>query len=230
MSSSSLMAALAATLLTVAAYALALWAYKRSGWKLLLPVLTGTAAVVDLLLALDIPYHAYREGSAPIAWLAGPATVALAVPLRHQWTRLKGIWWPVIGALMVGSVTAVVSAVGIAWLFGADLSLIMSLAPKSATMPVAMPGAESMGGMAPLSAVAAALTGISAAVLCSGLFSLLSIRSDVARGFALGAAAHAIGTARAFEISETAVGFAALAMGLNAIATSILVPLIGSAL
>ena len=221
---------LAMTLLTVAAYGLALWVYRRSGWKLLLPVLTGAAAMVALLLALGIPYGEYREGSKLLSWLAGPATVALAVPLHRQWARLRGIWWPVIGALMVGSLTAVVSAVGIAWLFGADLSLMMSLAPKSATMPVAMPVAESMGGMVSLSAVAVALTGIAAAVLSGGLFGLLSVHSDVVRGFALGAAAHAIGTARAFEISETAVGFAALAMGLNAIATSILVPLIGSLL
>jgi putative effector of murein hydrolase len=119
---------------------------------------------------------------------------------------------------------------GIAWLLGGDWSLMMSLAPKSATMPVAMPVAESMGGSAPISAVAVALTGISAAVLAGGLLSLLKIRHDVVRGFALGASAHAIGTAQAFQISEAAVGFAALAMGLNAIATSVLVPLIGGLL
>ncbi len=217
---------LAATLLTGAAYALALWAYRRSGWSLLLPVLTGAATVVAVLLATDIPYRVYREGAGLLSWLAGPATVALALPLYRQWRRLRGIWWPVIGALLAGSVTAVVSAIAIAWLLGGDWPMMMSLAPKSATMPVAMPVAERMGGAASLSAVAVALTGIAAAVLSGGLFSLLDIRSDMARGFALGAAAHAIGTARAFQLSETAVGFAALAMGLNAIATSILVPLI----
>ena len=220
----------AATLLTVAAYSLALWAWRRSGWGLLLPVLTGAATVVAVLTALDIPYARYREGSALLSWLAGPATVALALPLYRQWSRLRGIWWPVMGALLAGSVTAVVTAIGIAWLLGADLSMMMSLAPKSATMPVAMPVAERMGGSVPLSAVAVALTGIAAAVLSSGLFGLLKIRSDMVRGFALGAAAHAIGTARAFQISEAAVGFSALAMGLNAIATSILVPLVAALL
>ena len=75
-----------------------------------------------------------------------------------------------------------------------------------------------------------ALTGIAAAVLASGLFSLLGVRSEMVRGFALGAAAHAIGTARALQIGETAMGSAALAMGLNAIATSVLVPLIAELL
>ena len=227
---SAFMATLAATPLTVAAYAMALWAYRRSGYGLLLPVLTGASTVVAILLIMDIPYGAYRDGTRPLSWLAGPATVALALPLYRQWDRLRGIWWPVMGALLAGSVMAVVSAIGIAWLLGADWSLMMSLAPKSATMPVAMPIAESMGGMAPLSAVAVALTGIAAVVLSGGLFGLLAIRSDVVRGFALGAAAHAIGTARAFQMSEVAVGFSALAMGLNAIATSILVPLVGGLL
>lgn len=217
---------LGATLLTVGAYALALWAYRRSGWGLLLPVLTGAAVVVAVLLMLDVSYEAYRKGAWLLSWLAGPATVALALPLYRQWGRLRGIWWPVMGALLAGSVTAVVSALGIAWLLGADWVMLMSLAPKSATMPVAMPVAERMGGTAPLSAVAVALTGIAAAVLAGGLFALLGIRSDMVRGFALGEAAHAIGTARAFQISETAIGFAALAMGLNALATSLLVPLI----
>ncbi|GAO23507.1 LrgB family protein [Alicycliphilus sp. B1] len=168
----------------------------------------------------------YREGTGLLSWLAGPATVALAFPLYRQWGRLRGIWWPVMGALLAGSVTAVVSAIGIAWLLDADWPLMMSLAPKSATMPVAMPVAESTGGAASLSAVAVALTGIAAAVLSGGLFGLLGVRSGMVRGFALGAAAHAIGTARAFQIGETAIGFAALAMSLNAIATSLLVPLI----
>ncbi|ADU99883.1 LrgB family protein [Alicycliphilus denitrificans] len=218
--------ALAATLLTVAAYAVALWAYQRSGWGLLLPVLTGAATVVALLVAMGVPYGVYREGTGLLSWLAGPATVALAFPLYRQWGRLRGIWWPVMGALLAGSVTAVVSAIGIAWLLDADWPLMMSLAPKSATMPVAMPVAESTGGAASLSAVAVALTGIAAAVLSGGLFGLLGVRSGMVRGFALGAAAHAIGTARAFQIGETAIGFAALAMSLNAIATSLLVPLI----
>lgn len=216
----------AALLLTVAAYALALWAYRRSGWSLLLPVLTGSAVVVAVLSGAGVPYDTYRDDAKLLSWLAGPATVALALPLYRQRGRLQGIWWPVMGALLAGSLTAVVSAIGIAWLLGADWVLMMSLAPKSATMPAAMPVAESMGGSPSISAVAVALTGISAAVLSGGILGLLNIRDDMVRGFALGASAHAIGTAQAFQISEAAVGFAALAMGLNAIATSVLVPLI----
>lgn len=179
------------------------------------------------LLLLDVPYIAYKDWTGPISWLAGPATVALALPLHRQLARLRGIWWPVVGALLAGSLTAILSAIAIAWLLGADASMLISLAPKSATMPVAIPLAERMGGSGPLSAVSVALTGISAAMLSGGLLSVLSVRSDIVRGFALGVSGHAIGTARAFQISDDAMGFAALGMGLNAIATSILVPLVG---
>lgn len=227
MTDSATLISVAHTSLTVVAYILALWAYRRSGWGLLLPVLTGAATVAVVLVVTNTPYGTYREGASLLSWLAGPATVALAfspVPPMGPLAASGGL--SPRRAAGGAPATAVVSAIVIAWLLGGDWALMMSLAPKSATMPVAMPVAERMGGAAPLSAVAVALTGIAAAVLASGLFSLLGVRSEMVRGFALGAAAHAIGTARAFQIGETAMGSAALAMGLNAIATSVLVPLI----
>lgn len=216
-----------AVALTVVAYAVALWAWRRSGWSLLLPVLIGAALVAAVLVATGIPYRSYAQGAWPLTWLAGPATVALAVPLHRHWGRLKGLWLPITGALLVGSLTAVASAVAIAWLLGGDVVLQMSLAPKSATMPVAMPVAARLGGEAALSAVAVALTGISGAVMATGLFRLLKFRDEALQGFVLGTAAHAIGTARAFQISDSAVAFAALGIGMNAIATGVLVPLLG---
>ena len=220
-------ASLAAVALTGLAYGLALLAYRRSGSSLLLPVLTGAALVAAVLLVWRIPYEAYAGGARPLSWLAGPATVALAVPLHRHWARLKGLWWPITAALLVGSITAVTSAIAIAWLLGGDLALQMSLAPKSATMPVAMPVASRLGGQASLSAVAVALTGIAGAVLAGALFRLLRLRDEAVQGFALGTAAHAIGTARAVQISDGAVAFAALGMGMNAIVTGLLVPLLG---
>lgn len=218
---------MAAVALTLLAYGAALVAYRRSGASLLLPVLTGAALVASVLLVWRLPYEAYASGARPLTWLAGPATVALAVPLHRHWARLRGLWWPIIGALLAGSVTAVASAIAIAWLLGGDGVLQMSLAPKSATMPVAMPVASRLGGQASLSAVAVALTGIAGAVLAGALFRALRLNDEAIQGFALGTAAHAIGTARAVQISDAAVAFAALGMGMNAIVTGLLVPLLG---
>lgn len=213
--------------LTFAAYLGALALYRRCGsHPLLLPVLTGTAVVVAVLMASGTDYARYAEGVRPLSLLIGPATVALAVPLMRQWGRLRAIWLPLLIALFVGGSVAIVSAVGIAWALGGSWQTLASLAPKSATMPMAMPVAERMGGLASLAAVAVAITGIVGAIAAGPVMRLLRVHDPVVRGFASGLAAHAIGMAREMQISPTAGAFAALAMGLNGILTTVLVPLI----
>ncbi|RYF79747.1 MAG: LrgB family protein [Comamonadaceae bacterium] len=213
--------------LTFAAYLGALALYRRCGsHPLLLPVLTGTAVVVAVLMASGTDYARYAEGVRPLSLLIGPATVALAVPLMRQWGRLRAIWLPLLIALFVGGSVAIVSAVGIAWALGGSWQTLASLAPKSATMPMAMPVAERMGGLASLAAVAVAITGIVGAIAAGPVMRLLRVHDPVVRGFASGLAAHAIGMAREMPLSPTAGAFAALAMGLNGILTTVLVPLI----
>lgn len=213
--------------LTVAAYAASLWLYRRGGLHpLLLPVLVGTSLVVGVLLATGTPYATYYDSARTIYWLVGPATVALAVPLYGQLERLRRMWLPLSIALAAGSLTAIVSALGLAWLLGGSRDSLLALAPKSATMPIAMAVAEQAGGARSLAAVAVAVTGIAGAMAARGLLALLRERDEAISGFALGISAHAIGTARALQTSSVAGGFAALAMGLNGIATGLAVPLV----
>jgi putative effector of murein hydrolase len=129
-------------------------------------------------------------------------------------------------ALFFGSATAALSAVGIGWLLGASRETLLSLAPKSATTPVAMGIAEQLGGLPSLTAAAVIITGIIGAMVGSSLLKLLKVDDDKAVGLALGVASHGIGTARALELSTMAGAFSGLAMGLNAIATAVLVPLL----
>lgn len=212
---------------TLLAYLLAHWLYQKSGFNPFVnPVLIAVALIIVLLLATKTPYPTYFEGAKFVHFLIGPATVALAIPLYGQWERLKRIWLPVTVALAVGSVTAIVSAVGIAWLLGGSREVLLSLAPKSATMPIAMGAAEQIGGLPSLAAVAVAVTGISGAIMARGLFNLVGIQDPAVRGFAVGITSHAIGTARAIQVNDTAGAFAALAMGLNGVATAVLVPLL----
>jgi predicted murein hydrolase (TIGR00659 family) len=211
---------------TVLAYLAAFWLYRRSSFNPFVnPVLIAVAFIATVLLTTRTPYPTYFEGAKFIHFLIGPATVALAVPLFAQIERLKTMWFPLTVALVVGSLTAIVSAVGIARAMGASLELSLSLAPKSATMPIAMGVAEKIGGLPALAAVAVAITGISGAIMARGLLDMLRVEDDAARGFTVGLVAHAIGTARALTRSETAGAFSALAMGLNGIATAILAPL-----
>ncbi len=212
---------------TLVAYLAAATVYQRSGGNpLLLPVLTAVIVIVGMLYATGTPYPVYAERTWFLKFLIGPATVALAVPLYGQLARLKRVFWPVFVALLAGSATAILSAIGIARIMGASLQTQLSLAPKSATMPIAMEVAGLSGGSPSLTTIAVAVTGIAGAIMAGWLLRLLRVNDPEVEGFALGLSAHAIGTARAFQANETVGAFAALGMGLNGIATAVLVPLI----
>ena len=212
---------------TVLAYLAAYWLYRRSSFNPFVnPVLIAVAFIAVLLLATKTPYPTYFEGAKFIHFLIGPATVALAIPLHAQMQRLKTMWLPLTVALVVGSLVAITSGVGIAWAMGASREIALSLASKSATMPIAMGVADKVGGVPALAAVAVAITGISGAIMARSLLNALRVDDDAARGFATGLVAHAMGTARALTRSETAGAFAALAMGLNGVATALLAPLV----
>ncbi len=217
--------------LTLAAYAAATLLYRRSGsHPLLIPVLTGVAMVVTVLLATGTSYETYRAGTQLLTLCIGPATVALAVPLFAQRQRIRALWRPLAVGLLAGCTAAIASALGLAWMLGASHETLLSLAPKSATMPIALPVAERLGGLPSLTAVGVALTGIAGAVLAGPLARLVGAHDPAVRGFASGVTAHAIGTARELQIHPTAGAFAALGMGLNGVATAVFTPLFVAAL
>lgn len=212
--------------LTLLAYRASVWLYRRSGGHpFLIPVLTAVIAIIVVLKWSGTPYPVYFEGTKLLHFLIGPATVALAVPLYGQLERLKQIWLPVSVALLGGSSVAIASAVLMAWALGGSFEMLMSLAPKSATMPIALAVAERWGGLPSLAAFAVALTGIVGTIMARPLLDCMRIHDPAVRGFAVGMTAHAIGTARELQFNETAGAFAALAMGLNGIATAVLMPL-----
>lgn len=213
--------------LTLVVYQAAFLIYRRVNFHPLAnPVLLAVAALAALLTVTGTPYRTYFDGAQFVHFLLGPATVALAIPLYAQWPKLKAMWLPLLLALLAGSLTAIFSAVLIAWLLGGSTATLLSLAPKSVTTPIAMGVAERIGGLPALTAVLVIITGILGAVGARTLYGWLRITDPAVRGFAIGIASHGIGTARAFQVSEQAGAFAALAMGLNGLLTAVLVPLL----
>lgn len=209
---------------TLAAYVAADWVSARLGrHPLANPVVIAAAILAAVLIATGTDYGTYFEGAQFVHFLLGPATVALAVPLWRNLATVRRALLPMAAALLAGSVTAAVSAVGIAWLLGAPADVLASLAPKSTTAPIAMELSKSLGGIPALTAVLVVMTGIIGAVVVTPLMNALGIRNFAARGFAVGVASHGIGTARAFQVSEIAGTFAGIAMGLNGALTSLLV-------
>ncbi len=210
--------------LTLAAYVAADALSRRlSRHPLANPVALAAAAIIAVLLATGTDYSAYFEGAQFVHFLLGPATVALAVPLWKNRALVRANLGAMAAALTVGSLVAAASAVAVAWTFGAPPAMLASIAPKSVTAPVAMELSKSLGGVPELTAVLVIATGIIGALLVTPMMNLLRIRDYAARGFAVGIASHGIGTARAFQVSETAGAFAGIAMGLNAALTSLIV-------
>ena len=213
--------------ITLIAYQGGAWIYERSGrHPLLNPVLLAVLALIAVLTATGTDYRTYFEGAQFVHFLLGPATVALAVPLYRHFATVRRSLVAILVSLVAGSVTATASAVGIAWALGASPRTILSLAPKSVTTPIAMGISEQIGGLPSLTAVLVILTGITGAMFGTWTLNLLRLSDWRARGFAVGLAAHGIGTARAFQVNEVAGAFASLAMGLNGLATAVLVPLL----
>jgi predicted murein hydrolase (TIGR00659 family) len=190
------------------------------------PVLVAIVLLVGLLWATDVPYRRYFEGAQFVHFLLGPATVALAIPLYRHFAEIKRNALAIVVSIAAGALAAIVSALAVGWALGASERTLLSLAPKSVTTPVAMGISESIGGLPSLTAVLVILTGIVGAVFGSHLLNALRLKDWRARGLGMGTAAHGIGTARAFQVNELAGAFSSLAMGLNALATAILVPLV----
>lgn len=212
--------------------ALTLWAYvlavrlqracKGSAWAN--PVMLAVIMLVTVLSFSATPYATYFEGAQFVHFMLGTATVALAVPLRRQWNEVRAVLTPLMAAVLVGNVVGAAVAMGVLKLWGAPLHLLMSIAPKSVTAPVAMGISEKIGGLPALTAVLVILTGILGATLATPLLAAQRLHNDAARGLALGVAAHGIGTARAFQLSETAGTVAGVGMALSTLVASLLVP------
>ena len=211
--------------MTLLAYQIAHWIYRRCGaHPIANPVLIAVVLLLALLTLTGTPYDTYFSGAQFVHFLLGPATVALAIPLYGQFQRLVGLAGPLLIALVGGSMTAMLSAVFVGHWAGGSLPTLLSLAPKSVTTPIAMGIAERIGRHPSLAAVMVIATGILGAITAQTLFRWLKVKDEAVGGFALGVAAHGIGTARAFQVSETMGAFAALGMGLNGLLTALALP------
>ncbi|MGQ3353793.1 MAG: LrgB family protein [Phreatobacter sp.] len=190
------------------------------------PVVVAVALIAAVLLATGTPFETYFAGAQFVHFLLGPATVALAVPLWRMRREVRRALLPMAVALIAGSFTGIVTALGLAWLAGAPTAILASVAPKSVTAGIAMGIAEPLGGLAALTAVVVVATGVFGAIAAGPLFDAMGIRDARARGFAAGLAAHGLGTARAFQVDRTMGTFAGIALGLNGLMTAVLVPLV----
>ncbi len=218
---------LLALVVTLAAYQAGSVIYERSGRNPLAnPVAIAVLIVAGVITAIDMPYAKYFEGAQFVHFLLGTATVALAVPIHHGLKELRGRIVPLFAALLAGGGTSIASAVLVGRWLGADDTIVGGFYAKSVTAPIAMGVAERIHASPTLTAVFAITTGILGAVLARFVLDAVGSKAWWQRGFALGIAAHGIGTARAFSVNAEAGRFASLAMGLHGIVGAVLIPLL----
>jgi predicted murein hydrolase (TIGR00659 family) len=217
--------------ITLLGYEIGRWVQRRSGgWPLANPVLIAIVLIVAALEFCSIPYDLYLKGGGLIQFMLGPATVALALPIYANATRIRGAAAGIAAGVAVGATVACASAVGIAWLLGLPNDVLRSIASKSVTTPIAIGISQEIGGHPSLTAVLVITSGIIGAMLSGRLYDWIGLRDWEARGLATGIASHGIGTAQMLSVNETAGAFAGLAIGLTGLFTAIVLPYAASLL
>lgn len=214
---------------TLVIYVLTHACYERTGQAVWAnPVLWSVITLASLLLATGVSYHGYFSGAQFIHFLLGPAVVALGWPLWQRRAEVQKRWGRLLVAALLGGSAASGSALALGWVLGLPSDVLLSMVPKSVTAPVAMGIADKIGGIPALSAVFAVLTGLIGALSGKFIFGVLRLpytpHGWAARGFALGTASHGIGAARALQVNADAGAYAGLALGLQVVLASLLMP------
>lgn len=213
--------------LTIAGYLLGVRLRDRTGGHpLAQPVVVAVLVVAPVMTLLDVDYRAYLDDVSVLSFWLGPATVALALPLHRQAHRLKGFVLPMLGIVALGAAVSVASGVLLVRVLGGADVLQRTMAPKATTTPVSLALSQSLGGIPELSAALTILVGILGAIAGPTVLTLLRVRDRRARGLAMGSVSHGIGTARVLHEDEVEGAFAGLGMGLTALLTSLLMPLL----
>ena len=197
---------------------------RRLGWVLFNPILIAIAIIIVFLLAMDIPYETYHEGAKLIEFWLKPAVVALGVPLYLQLSSIKRQFLPILASQTMGCVAGIVSVVVIAKMLGASNAVIMSLASKSVTTPIAMEVTQALGGIPSLTAAIVVITGLIGAIIGFKTLSVGHVHNPMALGLSMGAASHALGTSAAMDRDQFMGAYASLGLTLNSILTALLTP------
>ncbi len=200
--------------------------HKFKRHPLLHPVLLSVFPLIGLLVYTNTEYDFYYRSTSALSFLLGPAIVGLAYPIWEQRKNIMSLFVPLMCSLLAGSVTAVISSVGVMYFFDAPNEILASIAPRATTTPVAMELSKLFNGIPALAAAIVLFAGVVGAMTAGFLFQILKIKSEQARGFALGLSSHGFGAAKAFQAGRTEGTYASLGMALNAVATALLLSLL----
>ncbi len=210
-----------ALLISILAYEIGIFINKKTRIAFLNPLMIAIALVIVALLALNIPLEDYKKGGDFISLFLTPATVILAVPLYKNINSLKKDYVAILGGVIIGSVTAILSVWAMSKAFSLSKELIASLVPKSITTPLGIELSTQLKGIPSVTVAAIIITGIFGAVFAEWLLKVCKITDKTAKGIAIGTSSHALGTTKAVDLGETEGAMSGLAIGLAGLVTVI---------
>ena len=201
-------------ILTAAAFALARWFQKKTGWVLANPTVVSAAMIIALLLLLDIPYDDYARGGDFVNLMLSPVTAILALGIYNQRDILKKNFIPVLVGCTVGCAVSMGSVLLLCRLFGLDQAVTAAMLPKSCTTAIALGIAEAKGGVVAIAVACVIIAGTVGAVGAPAFIKWFHVTDPVAQGLAIGACSHALGTTKAREIGELQGAMSSIAIGI----------------
>lgn len=200
-------------------YQVGMWVKKKTKIAIANPLLIAVLMIVTFLLLFDIEYEVYASGAKYISFFLTPATVSLAIPLYRKLDLLKRYPKAIFGGITAGVLTAMVSIFLMSLAFGLTHEQYVTLLPKSITTAIGIGVSEKMGGIATITVVAISITGILGNIAAEGICKLFKVQEPIAKGLAIGTAAHAMGTAKAMEIGEVEGAMSSLSIVVAGILT-----------
>lgn len=207
-------------------YLLAQKIYVKTKIALLNPVFVSVITIMCLIYVLKIPYSEYISSCKPISILLDASVVALALPLYLKWELVKTQWKRISISLFFGSILGVVSVIFFAFIFGASHEVIISLAPKSITTPIAISVCQALGGIPALTAAVVICVGVFGAIVGLPFLKLIGVKKPHSIGLAMGAAAHGLGVARVSPLGVDYVAMGGVAIAVNGIFTAVFAPFV----
>ena len=217
-------------LLTLVAFEIGVLISQKFKYSFLNPLLIGNVLIVGFLLITGISLESYNVGGDYISVMLSPATVVLAVPLYRQIQKLRQFWMPILAGIFAGSLTSIGCVIFFSKILGLSSTLMLSILPKSVTIPMGSVISAQIGGIPSVTIIAITVTGITGAVTAPAVCRFCHIKHKVAQGIAIGTASHALGTTRAMEMGEVQGAMSSLSIGIAGLFTAVVAPLLLTAL
>lgn len=207
--------------LSLGSYGLGMWLKRKTGWALMNPLLIAVVLVVAFLAISGVSYTSYSNGARILDYLLTPATICLAVPLYQQIELLKKNYKAVVAGLVSGVLTSLISVFLLALLFQFDHASYVTFLPKSITTAIGMGISDELGGYVSITVVVILLTGVFGNIFADKILKFFHVEEPIAKGIAIGSAAHAMGTARAMEMGQIEGAMSGLSIVVSGILTVI---------